>query len=218
MRLDDSLRDGLDALGLVIPAGRQAALLIYLEELQRWSKHINLTAIRDPAAGVEKHLLDALTLMPLLQGDERLIDLGSGAGLPGIPLKIAMPGLELVSVDAVEKKVLFQRHVLRKLQLQACVEHTRIEALPASDGYRNGFEVVTARAFSSLELLTELAQPLLRAGGRLLAMKGPEGEREWRAAEPHCPGWRCCRLQHVTLPFSSAQRQLLVLEYREGDH
>lgn len=218
MKIDEYLRRGLEALGLEVAVQSQLALQFFLEELQRWSKRINLTAIRDPAEGVEKHLLDALTLLPLLRGDERLVDIGSGAGLPGIPLKVAMTGLQLVSVDAVEKKILFQRHVLRKLRLDARVEHARIETLSAEEGYRHAFDVVTARAFSSLELLTELAEPLLRPGGRLIAMKGPEGEQEWQAARSSCRDWNCRHVQHVTLPFSGAQRQLLILEYCRGNH
>jgi len=206
------LHQGLEKLGLTVPPERERHLLTFLAELQRWGARINLTAIHDPDEGIEKHLLDALTLLPLLRGDEHLLDIGSGAGLPGIPLVLACPGLQLVSVEAAEKKTLFQRHALRQLGVEAKVEHARVEALGERDDYRHAFEVVTARAFSSLDQLVTCAAPLLAPKGRILAMKGPEGEREWRVSAAARGGWRCTRVVHLTLPFSGAQRQLLVLE------
>jgi len=208
-------RQGANELGLVITPECERRLLGFLEELQRWGKRINLTAIRDPREGVEKHLLDALLLVPLLRGDERLLDIGSGAGLPGIPLKIVLPKLQLISVEAAEKKVLFQRHALRLLGLEARVEHVRVEALGERDGFRHAFEVITARAFSSLDQLVAYGAPLLAPHGRIIAMKGPEGAREWREARVAREGWCCTRLERVTLPFSGAQRQLL--EIRKGE-
>jgi len=208
------LQQGLTALGIVVGPEQQAALLDYLDELLRWNRSINLTAIRERAEGVEKHLLDALTLVPLLHGKERLLDIGSGGGLPGIPLKIALPGLQLVSVEAVEKKALFQRHVLRRLGIEAVVEHARIESLAQREGYRGAFDLVTARAFASVAQVLESAAPLLRDGGRVIAMKGPEGEGEWLASRDAAATWRCVRLEKVTLPFGGGQRQLLVFEIK----
>jgi len=212
MEQEERLAKGVEGLGLKVSEGARSQLLLYLSELQRWAQRINLTAIRDQDTGIEKHLLDALTLLPLLGGHERLLDIGSGAGLPGIPLKAVMPGLDLVSVDAAEKKVLFQRHVLRKLGLEACVEHARVETLAEHEDYAASFDVITARAFSSLELLVKLAAPLLKEGGRILAMKGPEGEDEWRQSHLDERGWRCRTIERLTLPFSRAQRTILVLE------
>jgi len=206
------LQQGLAKMGLALDPRQQEKLLGYLDELLRWNRTINLTAIRNHDEGVEKHLLDALTLMPLLRGDERLLDIGSGAGLPGVPLKVALPGLRLVSVEAVEKKAMFQRHVLRHLGIEGQVEPVRVESLADREGFRLGFEVITARAFSSLEALLEAAAPLLRPGGRVIAMKGPEGEREWQACKEACGAWRCARLVRVALPFGGGQRQLLVFE------
>mgnify|MGYP001254166026 CR=1 FL=1 len=209
---------GLANLAVEVGESRRGELLDYLSELQRWAQRINLTAIRDQDAGIEKHLLDSLTLLPLLRGDERLLDIGSGAGLPGIPLKIALPDLDLVSVDAAEKKVLFQRHVLRKLGLEARVVHARIETLAEVDTYAASFDLVTARAFSSLELLTALAGPMLKPGGRVLAMKGPDGEEEWQRSRLVEQGWQCLSVKRLVLPFSGSQRTILELVLADKDY
>ncbi|PLY01599.1 MAG: 16S rRNA (guanine(527)-N(7))-methyltransferase RsmG [Desulfuromonas sp.] len=211
MAHQERLAEGLAALGLEVDNGARGQLLVYLSELQRWARRINLTAIRDLDVGIEKHLLDSLTLLPMLRGDERLLDIGSGAGLPGIPLKIALSGLDLVSVDAAEKKVLFQRHVLRTLGLEARTEHSRVEVLAEDETCAASFDLVTARAFSSLELLVELAAPMLKKGGRILAMKGPDGEDEWQRSHLNEQGWKCLSVKRLTLPFSRSQRTILVL-------
>lgn len=207
------LGEQLAALGIVVTAAEQQRLLLYLDELLRWNKRINLTAVRERDAAVEKHLVDALTVLPLLRGDERLLDLGSGAGLPGIPLSIVRPGLQVVSVDAVEKKILFQRHAARLLSL-TCFEavHARGEALPQRPGCANGFDLVVSRAFASLPAFLRLALPCLRPDGRVLAMKGAEGERELAAAQDELArlGVRHERTVRCRLPRSGAERTLLL--------
>lgn len=218
MDAEAQLQKGLDRLGVKLSAARCRQLLTYLDELCRWTERINLTAIRDPEEGVEKHLLDSLTLVTMLRGDERLLDIGSGAGLPGIPLKIALPGLELVSLDAVEKKIVFQRHVVRKLDLEASLLHGRIEHMDGVADYRQGFEVVTARAFTSLEKLLDLARPMLKQGGRVLAMKGPEGDAEWQHCEKVLPQWVCTEVKRLQLPFSGAERRVYDLVFKGDDH
>lgn len=184
-------------------------------ELLRWNRTHNLTAITDPAEVYEKHLVDSLTLLPLLGQARRLLDLGSGAGFPSLPLKIVRPGLEIVSVDAVGKKVAFQRHVVRVLQLPGFTAvHGRAEILAENPSYRAGFDTVTARALASLPLLARLAAPCLAPGGRLIAMKGAEGVAELAAAEGELAvlGFTCVTQHLLRLPISRAERCLLVLE------
>ena len=212
------LAEGLGKLGLEVAPAEQERLLAFLAELQRWAAKINLTAIREPVEGVEKHLLDSLTLLPCLAGNETVLDLGSGAGLPGIPLKLVCPGLELVSVDASEKKCLFQRHALRSLGLAAEVRHARSEALAVQNEFRGRFEVVIARAFASLDALLDHAEPFLADDGRVLGMEGAEGRREWEDSAAIRGAWTCRELRSVTLPFSGAQRHILVLARKNAHH
>jgi len=189
-------------------------------ELLRWNRTHNLTAITDPLEIREKHLADSLTLLPFIDKGQRLLDLGSGAGFPALPLKMARPDLEVVSVDAVGKKVAFQRHVARTLGLSGFTAmHGRAEELPTTPLCRSGFDIVTARALGSLGLLAALAAPLLAQGGRLIAMKGAEGESELAATQEELAtlGFVCTERHELRLPVSGAERFLLVLE-RSGSY
>ena len=171
------LDHGLDSLGLSFSPEVNECLLVFLDELLRWNRKINLTAITDPKAAIEKHLVDSLTLLDFLEKENSLLDLGSGGGIPAIPLKIARKDLAVVSVEATAKKIAFQRHIRRNFSLQGFDPvQSRVESLPLS--WLGQFPVVTSRAFTSLVRFVELSLPLVAPGGRLLAMKGPEGERE----------------------------------------
>lgn len=204
----------LRQLSLPVPAEASEPLLRLLDELLRWNRTHNLTAITDPAEGVEKHLVDSLTLLPLLCGNERLLDLGSGGGFPGLPLKVARPDLRVVSVDAVAKKIAFQRHAVRLLGLCGFEPlHERAEALPRREGFAGGFDVVVSRAFTALPAFARLALPCLAPEGRIIAMKGAEGEAELAQAQPALAalGLACTDLRRLTLPASGAARTLIVL-------
>jgi 16S rRNA (guanine527-N7)-methyltransferase len=216
--MSGALAELLALQGIVLNGEALARLAWLVDELLRWNRTHNLTAITDPGEISEKHLLDSLTLLPLLGDAKCLLDLGSGAGFPALPLKIARPELEIVSIDAVGKKVAFQRHVARTLHLSAFVAvHGRAEALANSPDYAHRFDVVTARALGSLPLLVELASPCLAPAGRLIAMKGAEGRAELAAAQPELLrlGFTCTGQQGLRLPQSGAERCLLVLEKTE---
>lgn len=203
----------LQKLELVVPQGRLVLLEQLVDELLRWTKRRNLTAITDRDEVLEKHLVDSLTILPFAAQAERLLDMGSGAGFPALPIKIVCPDLEVVSVDAVGKKIDFQKHMSRKLALSAFLPvHARIQDLQNDDNYRAGFDLVTARALTSLHELVAMAEPFLRPGGRLIAMKGPEGEQEYSACRERLgdAGWKAF-LHPLVLPRSGAQRCLIEL-------
>lgn len=209
------LKEKLSAWGINLPATAPPQLFAFLDELLRWNRRINLTAITDRQEAIEKHLLDSLSLLPLLKGEEHLLDLGSGAGLPGIPLKIVHPQLQLWSVDAVQKKIAFQRQAARLLALPDFhAVHARVEELAKDAAWIARFDVVVARAVASLPTLAAWAMPLLRPAGRLIAMKGPEGGVELAAAREELGtlGVHCVEQRRLTLPDSGAERLLLVLE------
>lgn len=212
MRPPELLLSGANALGLSLRAETVTDLLKFLDELLRWNRSINLTAVRNQEAAVEKHLLDSLSLLPLLEGNERLLDVGSGGGLPCIPLRIALPGLRVISVEAIGKKAAFQRHAARTLGLTDFeVRQTRAENLPA-EGLAARFDVVVSRAFSSLEDFVSLAFPCMAPGGKIVAMKGPEGDNELAAASPLLDRFGLDRreVRRLRLP-SGADRTLIVL-------
>jgi 16S rRNA (guanine527-N7)-methyltransferase len=160
------LRAGVAELGLAPSAHAVEQLLDYLELLSRWNAAYNLTAVRDPLAMVTSHLLDSLAVAHLVRG-ERLADIGSGAGLPGIPLAILAPERRVTLVDANGKKTRFLREAVRALRLlNVRIEAQRVENVSGE------FDTVTARAFASIADMLRLAGHLLAADGMLLALKG----------------------------------------------
>lgn len=211
-----TLKTVLAEMDISITSEQEERLLLFLDELLRWNKSINLTAITDRSEALIKHLADSLTLLPYLKGDETLLDMGSGGGLPGLPLKIVRPQLKLTSVDAVAKKISFQKHIIRSLSLTgALARHGRLEELGREVTLAGHFDLVVARAFASLPDCIRLARPFLRPGGSLLAMKGPEGENEVLAAEEviASAGLSVRRIDHLLLPGGNGERTLITLDY-----
>lgn len=200
---DSTLLAGLAWLGL--PAALAPRLERYLDLIARWNRAYNLTAVREPAQMATRHLLDSLSILPYL-GAGPLADLGSGAGLPGIPLAIAWPELAVTLVEANGKKARFLREVQRELGLgNVRVEQSRAEAL-AEDG---AYDCLTARAFGTLAELVRVGGHLLGPGGRLLAMKGRLPEEEIAALPP---GWRLSRCHRLAVPGLHEERHLLIVE------
>ncbi len=192
-------------------------LIVYLDELLRWNKKINLTAISDPLSAVEKHLVDSLLLLKYLGNEECLLDLGSGGGLPSIPLSIVRPELEIISVDSVGKKINFQKHIKRLLKLDKFIPvHIRTEQLADNKDYQNCFDVVTARAFTSLKELLEMSAPFLKPCGLLLALKGPEIENELEAAREILETGRYTSVDvdKYRLPYSQGTRTVVKVTYQ----
>jgi len=209
----------LRSIGVEVDSAKLIRLQLFLDELLHWNRKINLTAITDRREAEEKHLVDALTLLPLLAEGERLLDMGSGAGIPGLVLKIVRDDLEVLSIDAVAKKINFQRHVIRKFGLQGAEAlHARLEELGMSRERQGAFSVVVARAFADLASCAALARPFLQPGGRLIAMKGPEGEAEWLSSRTVFAdlGYIPREIRNLRLPRSGAERRLLICEFAGG--
>lgn len=168
-----SLAQGLQALGIAADPAQRARLLDYVALLARWNRAYNLTAVREPAQMISAHLLDSLAIHAYLRG-ERILDLGTGPGLPGLPLAVVNPERSFTLLDSNGKKTRFVEQALTELRL-ANVQVVRERA----DAYRPavGFDCITARAFAALGAILSLVPPLLRGGrGRLLAMKGQRAE------------------------------------------
>ena len=199
--LRPELAAGLEALGL--PAALATPLLAYLALLARWNATYNLTAIRDPRDMVAKHLLDSLAMQPFVRGLRTLADLGTGPGLPGIPLAIATPALQVTLVESNGKKARFLREAARQLGLgNVRVAESRIEA------FRPGthFDAITARALATLPLILELGGHLPGPAGRLLAMKGVVPDEEIATLPA---GWRLAAVHPLRVPGLDAERHLV---------
>ncbi|MDA8259592.1 MAG: 16S rRNA (guanine(527)-N(7))-methyltransferase RsmG [Betaproteobacteria bacterium] len=209
MSLAQQLREGLAVLGLELPDAVQAKLLAYVALLKKWNATYNLTAIRNEAEMVTQHLLDSLSVLPALPESalaaRRWADVGSGAGLPGIPLAIVRPDLAMALIETVEKKSAFQRQAKIELGLaNITVVNQRVEDLAAGQ-----FDAVISRAFADLAEFIRLGGHLLTKGGRLYAMKGLLPEEEMSRLPP---GWAVADCTRLSVPSLDAQRHLLVIE------
>lgn len=200
------LAEGISALGLSLSPAQHEKLLAYVALLHRWNAAYNLTAVRTPEEMIVRHLLDSLAVAPWVE-PTALLDVGTGAGLPGIPLAIAHPGLQVTMLDSNGKKTRFVKQAILELGLpNATVVQTRVEQ------YRSAFPQVTLRAFASLPDIIALASGCLAPGGRILALKGALTDVEMAGVPP---GWQVQR-EKLTVPFLDEQRQLLMLT-REGE-
>jgi 16S rRNA (guanine527-N7)-methyltransferase len=204
-------------LGLRLSPSQQAILALYERELMDWNTRFNLTAIRDPEEVHIKHFLDSLTCLLAMRDTPlgRLIDIGTGAGFPGIPLKIMLPRVQLTLVESVGKKAEFCRHVVNILDLQGVeVIQQRAETIGQDPAHRERYDWAVARAVAILPVLAEYLLPLVRVGGSMLAMKGESGPAEAHSAEHAIKllGGHLRQLLPVTLPGVAEERYLVVID------
>lgn len=151
----------------------------YMKEILDWNEKINLTAIKDEKEFIIKHFVDSLTIRELVSPKDRVIDVGTGAGFPGIPLKIIYKDLEIALLDSVNKKIMVLDDIVQKLDLKNVETiHSRVEDIAHLELYRESFDVATSRAVSNLTTLSEYLLPLVKVGGRAICMKGPNYEEE----------------------------------------
>ena len=203
-RQADLLAGGIEVLGLDVSAHQQQQLLAYVALLLKWNRAYNLTAMRDPAEMITRHLLDSLAVLPHV-GAGALLDVGTGAGLPGLVLAICRPDQAFTLLDSNGKKTRFETQATLELGLpNVTVVQQRVEQ------YRSSFPQVCCRAFAALPDVLALCRHLLAPGGKLLAMKAHLAAQEQPPA-----GWRQASIA-LAVPSLDEVRQLLVLT-REGD-
>jgi 16S rRNA (guanine527-N7)-methyltransferase len=209
MSLAQQLAQGVSELGLTLPAGAQERLLAYLGLLQKWNRVYNLTAVRDTHRMVNQHLLDCLAAVPHVAADT-LLDVGSGAGLPGIPLALALPDARVTLLDSNHKKAAFLRQAVTELKLantEVVCERAETWTPP------QGFAVVISRAFSDLAEFVSVAGRHVAPGGRLAAMKGVHPYEEI-AQLPR--GWHLLQVIPLQIPGLRAQRHLVTIGRSES--
>ncbi|MCC8169492.1 MAG: 16S rRNA (guanine(527)-N(7))-methyltransferase RsmG, partial [Oscillospiraceae bacterium] len=177
--IKDFISDGCEMLGIPVTDEQLLQLIRYADLLKEWNKKINLTAITDDEGIAAKHFLDSLTAIKTGYISGKVIDVGTGAGFPGLVLKIAKPEIELTLLDSLNKRINFLRMVSDNLNL-GDIEflHLRAEDGGANRAYRGKFDVVVSRAVANMTLLSEWCIPFLKVGGRFLALKGPLADKE----------------------------------------
>ena len=202
----DKLVAGCQALGISLSGGQQSGMLRHLELLGKWNRRINLTSIHDPGEGITQHLLDSLAVMPFISGVS-VLDIGTGAGFPGLPLAIADSSLEVTLLDSRGKRIEFLRHVVAETGIKNAIPvHSRIETLRTDRQH----DTLISRAFSSLGDFIHLTGHLQREGTRLVAMKGKFPEAE--LGELPAPLAERVNVHRIQVPGLDAERHAVVLD------
>ena len=214
--ISDILKYASSEIGLKLSDENIKSFELFADELKKWNSRVNLTAITKDNEIAIKHFIDSLFLAPYVFDKDYVLDMGSGAGIPIIPLKIIKPETKMVSVDAVAKKVNFQRHVIRLLGLQG-IEAVQARVEDLQETHRHRFSIITSRAFTRLDRFVSLAVPMLAAGGRLIAMKGADAGDE--IADSHekieALGFAVTAIHHYALPRNMGEHMLVMLMARK---
>ena len=216
--MDAAFRDALDAgvaaLAIPLPGGARERLERYADRLLAWNRKVNLTAVTDPAELAEKHLVDSLALVPEVAGAATLLDVGSGAGLPGVPLAIALPGLDVTCCDSAAKKVAFVKAVAAELDLRVRAVAARAGGDPEGEGLPRA-AVVVSRAFAEPGRWLPLAARYLASGGTVLATLGRDADEGALRAAGDAAGLALEGLRRFVLPRSGAHRAVARYRSRE---
>ena len=187
----------------------------YMNLLIEWNKKINLTSIEEPQEIILKHFIDSLTINSYIEDNQTLVDVGTGAGFPGIPIKIYRPNVKIVLVDSLNKRINFLNEVIKELNLKDIeTVHSRVEDFGKNSKYRESFDIVTARAVSNLAVLSEYLVPLTKIGGNCICMKGNEIEEECNNAKNAIKilGGKISKIDTFKLPESNISRNIIVIQ------
>ena len=186
----------------------------YKNLLLEWNEKINLTAITDENDIILKHFVDSMTILKYIEKDSKVVDVGTGAGFPGIPVKIANPNIEVTLVDSLNKRLLFLQDVINKLNLNEIkTVHSRAEEFGQNKLYREKFDIATSRAVANLSVLVEYLLPLVKLGGKCICMKGSEIEGELKDSKSAIKtlGGEIEKVEEFTLPESDIKRTIIII-------
>lgn len=187
----------------------------YMDLLLEWNEKINLTAITDKDEIILKHFIDSLTIEKYIKDNDKVIDLGTGAGFPGIPLKIKNESIDITLVDSLNKRVNFLNEVIKELNLKNITAiHSRIEDLAHDKNYREKYDVVTSRAVANMSTLVEYMLPFAKIGGICICMKGPNVDEELENAKGAIKklGGKIEKVESLTLPDSDIERNIVIIK------
>jgi 16S rRNA (guanine527-N7)-methyltransferase len=204
--------------GLTITPQQEEQFRVYATLLVEWNEKINLTAVVDPEGIAAKHFLDSILILKyydIPQG-EKIIDIGTGAGFPGVPLKIMRPDLNLTLLDGLNKRLVFLTEVTQKLGLEAEIVHARAEEAARRKQFRTAFGFATARAVAAMPVLCEYCLPFLRMDGVFAAMKGPDAEEEGKSAKRAVSLLGCKTEKTVKYTLPAGDGRTLFLIRRNG--
>jgi len=212
LNLRQYLIEGARELGVDISEKDADLFFKYLENLKTWNAKINLTSIKNDREIIISHFLDSISVAPLIEDGMKVLDIGSGAGFPGIPLKIVRPGLEVTLLDSVNKKVTFMNDTIRKLGLENIKAVWGRAEKSLNDIPRHQFDYVVNRAVGSILDTLRLSSPYVSEYGVIILMRGKRGSEEWNTAIEDVENeFELLDFKDLTLPLSDLKRMILVL-------
>ncbi len=188
---------------------------LYMNLLLEWNEKINLTAITDPKEIILKHFIDSITIAPYLKNAQSILDIGTGAGFPGIPLAILENSKDFVLMDSLNKRIIFLQEVIQNIALtRVQAIHGRAEELGKEKEHREHYDLVTSRAVAKLNILLEYMLPFVKVGGRCICMKSQEIEEELEEAKQAIEllGGKLERVDEIILPESDVKRKIIVIQ------
>jgi 16S rRNA (guanine527-N7)-methyltransferase len=214
--LTDILIRGAEQIGVQLNDQVVESYLYYIQELKKWNRRTNLTSLTEDVEIGVKHFVDSLTVAPYLHDVKKVLDIGTGAGFPGLPLKILSPSIEVLLLESSQKKAFFLRHIVRGLQLKGVeILHGRAEDRKTQESYAGGFDLVLSRALADLPTSLRLSIPYTKEAGRIVGMRGRQGERERDATDWRTLGLHLIEMRKLTLPFVEETRVLLIFQRTE---
>lgn len=190
----------------------------YMQLLIEWNEKMNLTAITEPKEIILKHFIDSITILKEIKDGESLVDVGTGAGFPGIPLSIMNPSLKITLVDSLNKRLIFLQEVVNQLKLENVeIVHARAEEFGQNKKYRETFDIATSRAVANLSTLSEYLIPLVKLNGRVISMKASDADTEINEAKKAIDvlGGKIQKIDKFELPQSDIGRTVIIIDKKK---
>ena len=212
---NEELLEKSDIIGVRFSVEQMEQFYKYMNLLIEWNEKINLTAIIEPEEIIQKHFIDSLTILNRIEDNKSVVDVGTGAGFPGIPLSIMNPTLKITLVDSLNKRLVFLQEVINQLGLKNVeLVHARAEDFGQNKKYREKFDVATSRAVANLSTLSEYLIPLVKENGKIICMKASEAEEEIEQAKKaiNVLGGTIKNVETFDLPQSDIGRTIITIE------
>lgn len=213
------LRQQLNEIQIFITEDKIEKFYLYMQNLVEWNKKINLTAIVEPEEIITKHFVDSLTILPQIPQNSKVIDVGTGAGFPGIPLKIMREDIEILLLDSLNKRINFLNEEISQLELKKIQTiHSRAEDAGKSLLYRECFDIATSRAVANMRTLAEYLLPFVKIGGKVIFMKGNNITEELETAQKAITtlGGKIKEVKEIILPQSNIKRNILLIDKKNA--
>ena len=214
IEFNDTIQKYADEINIKIEDNKKNMLYAYMKMLIEWNKNINLTAIIEEKEIILKHFIDSLTIIKYIENDKKVIDIGTGAGFPGIPLKIINNSIKLTLLDSVNKKINFLEQVKKEIKLEniECV-HSRAEQYIIEKNKREMYDIGVSRAVASLNTLVEYILPYIKIGGICICMKGPNIKEELDTAKKAIEilGGKIEKIEEINLPYTDIKRNIIII-------